>query len=155
VASLSACQVKPGEYRIYKITSLPPVTGADCGADIDPRDYTTFFGAQTIQVFATDADDFFLEYGDAVITGTRSGTDYSFRGELVDVMDPDDDTTVTTTKTLDIALSIKGYKLTGEFVEFNSTVCGGNCDAFNNTQCTISGSFIGAELKDAELERPI
>jgi hypothetical protein len=155
MASLSACQVKPGEYRIYKITALPAQMGADCGVNPDPRDSSTFFGAQTIQIFATDADDYFLEYGDNVLIGSRSGTDYTFEGDAIQVDDPVDGTTVTTTHTLDIAISIKGYKITGDFIDFNSTTCGGNCDGIPTTQCTITGSFFGSELKDVELERGV
>ncbi|PCC72871.1 hypothetical protein SAMN02745121_01989 [Nannocystis exedens] len=155
MATLSACQVKPGEYRIYKITALPTQMGADCGVDIDPRDSTTFFGASTIQIFATDADDYFLEYGEDVLIGSRSGTDYTFAGDEVAVEDPIDGTTVTTQHTLDVAISIKGYKITGEFVDFTSTTCGGNCDGIPTTQCTITGSFFGTEIKDVELERGV
>ncbi|MDC0716879.1 hypothetical protein [Nannocystis bainbridge] len=154
-ASLSACSVKPGEYRIYKITALPQQMGADCGTNPDPRDSTTFFGASTIQIFATDPDDYFLEYGTDVIIGSRSGTDYTFEGDEVLVEDPIDGTTVTTTRSLDVAISIKGYKITADYVSFTSTVCGGNCDGFENAQCTVTGSFFGAELKDVELERPV
>lgn len=155
VASLSACQVKPGEYRIYKITYLPASFGADCGIYPDPRDFTTFFGTETLSVFAVDGDDFFLEYGTDVVNGERSGTGYTFAGDEVIVEDPLDGTTVTATRTLDVQLDIKGYKLTGEFVSFSSQICGGNCDGYNNTQCTITGSFVGTEIKDIELERAI
>ncbi|WAS91981.1 hypothetical protein [Nannocystis punicea] len=155
MASLSACQVKPGEYRIYKITSLPVQMGADCGVNPDPRDSTTFFGAQSIQIFATDADDFFLEYGDAVLIGSRSGTDYTFEGDSVQVDDPIDGTTVTQTRSVDVAIEIKGYKITGQVVDFTSTTCGGNCDGIPTTQCTITGSFFGTEIKDVELERGV
>lgn len=159
MAPLSACQVKPGEYRVYKIAMLPATLGADCGVDVDPRDYTTFFGAGTIQLFATDADDYFLEWSDgtntAVVVGTRSGTDYTFAGDEVIVEDPSDDTTINETRTLDIVLSIQGYKISGDFVSFTSSICGGDCDAFTNTQCTITGSFVGSEIKDVEFERGV
>lgn len=155
VASLSACQVKPGEYRIYKITFLPSVEGADCGTNPDLRDSTTFFAASTIQIFATDADDFFLEYGEDVLIGSRAGTDYTFEGDSVQVDDPGDNTTTTTTKSLDVAISIKGHKITGDFVLFNAQSCGGDCDAFPSYQCTVTGSFFGSEIKDVELERGV
>ncbi|MCY0993891.1 hypothetical protein OV203_42525 [Nannocystis sp. ILAH1] len=155
MASLSACQVKPGEYRIYKITSLPVQEGADCGTNPDLRDSTTFFTAGTLQIFATDADDFFLEYGEDVLIGSRSGTDYTFEGDDVQVDDPGENTTTTTTRSLDVAISIKGYKITGDFVLFTSQSCGGDCDGFPSYQCTVTGSFFGAEIKDVELERGV
>lgn len=155
VASLSACQVKPGEYRIYKIAFLPSQEGADCGTNPDLRDSTTFFTASTIQIFATDADDFFLEYGEAVLIGSRSGTDYTFEGDEVIVEDPGDNTTTTDTHSLDLAISIKGNKITGDFVDFVSRSCGGDCDAFPSFQCTVTGSFFGTEIKDVELERGV
>jgi hypothetical protein len=155
MASLSACQVKPGEYRIYKITGLPEQQGADCGSNPDPRDSTTFFIPGTIQIFATDPDDYFLELGEDVVIGSRSGTDYTFSGEAIQVDDPVDGTTVTTRQTLDVAISIKGYKITGDYVRFTSTQCGGNCDGVENFQCTTTGSFFGSEIKDVELERGV
>src|SRR5690606_32334366 len=92
VPSMSVCHVKPGDYRVYKIAMLPVSYGADCGRDVNPRDVTTFFGVQTIQLFATDADDYFLEMSDGmndtVIVGTRDGTDYHFFGEEYNVDDP-------------------------------------------------------------------
>lgn len=159
MAPLSACQVKPGEYRVYKIAMLPPTAGADCGFDVDPRNYTTFFSTQTIQLFATDGDDYFLEWSDgmnnAVVYGTRSGADYTFEGVEESVLTPTNNTTITETTSLTVALSIQGHKIDGEFVVFNRSVCGGNCDAFNNTQCTLTGSFVGSELKDVEFERGV
>ncbi|MCY1054965.1 hypothetical protein [Nannocystis sp. SCPEA4] len=154
MASLSACQVKPGEYRIYKITQLPEQLGADCGANPDPRDTTTFFGAETIALFATDPDDYFLEFKEWVVIGERSGTDYTFHGETIAVDDPGD-ATVTDTVTLDVAISIKGYKITGDYVVFTSKQCQGDCDPYPASQCTVSGSFFGAEIKDVELERGV
>lgn len=155
LTSLGACQVKPGDYRIYKITFLPATYQADCGVYPDPRDYTTFFGASTIGLFATDTNEFFLEYDVDVITGVRSGTDYTFEADEVIVDDPSDNTTVTRTRALDVALSIKGYKLTGEFVSFTSEICGGACQGYNNVQCTMSGTFVGTEIKDVEFERGV
>lgn len=155
MASLSACQVKPGEYRIYKITFLPAQMGADCGTNPDLRDSTTFFAADTIQIFATDADDYFIEYGEAVLIGSRSGTDYTFEGDSVQVDDPGENTTTTDTHSLDLAISIKGHKITGDFVDFTARSCGGDCDAFPSFQCTVTGSFFGTEIKDVELERGV
>jgi hypothetical protein len=154
-SSLSSCTPAPGQYRIYKVTSLPANPQADCGVEIDIRDSTTFFGAATIAIFATDADDFFLEYGDKVVTGSRDGKDYTFEGVSVQVDDPIDGTTITTTSQLVVKLTIDGRKINGEATSFDSVVCGGTCDAFENTQCTVVGNFFGTEIKDVELEHPI
>jgi hypothetical protein len=153
--SLSSCTPAPGQYRIYKVTSLPANPQADCGVEIDIRDSTTFFAAGTIAIFATDTDDFFIEYGDKVLTGSRDGKDYTFEGVSVQVDDPIDGTTITTTSQWVVNVTIEGRKINGTLTTFDSSVCGGTCDAFENTACTVVGDFFGAEIKDVELEHPI
>lgn len=154
-SSLSACQPKPGEYRIYKVTQLPSVPQADCDIDIDLRDSTTFFGAATLAIFATEADDFFLEFGDSVVLGSRDGKEFKFEGISINVDDPIDGTTVTTTSQLTINLTMNGRQISGDVTTFDSTVCSGNCDGFDDVQCTVLGKFFGTELKDVDLERQI
>lgn len=154
-SSLSSCTPAPGQYRIYKVTSLPARPQADCGYEIDLRDSTTFFSAATIAIFATDGDDFFIEYGDKVLTGSRDGKDYTFEGVSVQVDDPIDGTTITTTSQWVVDLTIDGRKINGTLTTFDSSICSGTCDAFDNTQCTVVGDFFGTELKDVELEHQI
>lgn len=152
-ASLSACQVKPGDYKIYKITYLNPVYGPDCGLVTDLRDSSTFYGSETFAVFATDPETYFLEFRDDVILGDRDGTDYAFAGDSIEV---DGDTTVITqTRKVEVALTIKGRQVTGNYLDFNASGCSGLCDGVPTGQCTITGEFIGTEIKDIELERDI
>lgn len=155
--SLTACQVTPGQYRVYKITELPAVPALDCGVDIDPRDSTKFFSAQTIAIFATEPDDYFLEYGTDVILGTRSGKDYSFFADSVNAEDQgqDGETTITTIRSVKVDLTINGHQINGDYVLFESTTCSGVCDNIEPTACTINGRFFGSEIKDIELERAI
>lgn len=153
--SLSACQPKPGEYRIYKITYLPDVLQADCGVDVDIRDSTTFFASETFAIFATDADDYFLEYGSSVIIGERDGKEFAFQGTSIDVEDIIDGTTVTTTNDVKVDMTMNGRQIDGTATVFASSVCSGNCDMFDNTQCTTVRKFFGTEIKDVELEHPI
>lgn len=158
-ASLSACQVKPGEYRIYKITQLPVVESPDCPGDPDPRDTTTFFGASTFSIFATDPDSYFLEFdpgtGAVVITGSRDAGDYHFIGDSTTVEDQGDVATITSVVDLDVNLTIKGYQITGTAVTFTSTTCNGECGNFENQTCTRTADFFGTEIKDVELEHGV
>lgn len=154
-SSLSACYAKPGDYKIYKITFLPEVQQADCNVEIDIRDSTTFFGAATFAMFATDGDDFFIEYEGQVITGSRDGKEFAFEGVSVNVDDPIDGTTVTVTNSLNVDLTLNGREITGTATGFASTVCSGNCDGIPVGQCTTVRDFFGTEIKDVELEHPI
>lgn len=116
---------------------------------------TTFFDAATIAIFATDTDDFFLEYGEDVVSGTRDGKTYSFEGMSVNVEDPVEGTTVTTTNQLTVELTINNREINGDVTTFTSSTCTGSCEAFEDTQCTVIGTFFGTEIKDVELEHAI
>ncbi|HEY8379282.1 MAG TPA: hypothetical protein VIK91_22465 [Nannocystis sp.] len=152
MASLSACQVKPGEYRIFKITYLDPVFGPDCGP-IDLRDKSTFHHAETVAIFATDPETYYLEFRDDVLLGTRDGSEYSFLGESIEV--EGDTTLVTALRTLQVDFTLKGRKVTGNYRHFEATQCAGNCDGVPVGQCTITAEFYGTEIKDVELERDV
>lgn len=156
--SLSACQVYPGDYRVYRITQLPAVFGVDCPEPIvpDPRDTTTFFSASTIAVFASDADSYFLEFGnDGAMTGARDGSSYNFAGEAVEVEDLSDTTETTTKNSTAVALTIKGKQIYGDFTYVNTFTCSGDCMGIDNTTCTVTGKFFGSEINGVELEYPV
>ena len=154
-STLSACAVQPGDYRIFRVSALAPIIGADCQAQPDARDTSTFFGASTIALFASDADSYFLENGMDVLTGTRDGADYSFEGQSVNVEDVADIATTTDTRTVQIALTIKGKEIAGTMVTVQTFTCSGDCMNIENTSCTTTINFFGSEVNGAELEHPI
>jgi hypothetical protein len=156
--SLSACQVQPGDYRVFRITQLPPAYGADCPDQIvpDARDTTTFFNASTVAMFAVDADSYFIEFGgDGAMTGTRDGSSYNFAGETVNVEDVNDTTSTTTQNSTAVSLTIKGKEISGDFTYVTTFTCDGNCMGIDNTTCTVSGKFFGSEINGVELEYPV
>lgn len=160
MASLSACQVKPGDYRIYKITNLPTIESADCPGDPDIRDVSTFYGASSFAIFATDPETYFLEFDPGIgattlLEGTRDGGDYTFLGDSTSVEDLSDTAIVTDVVDVDVNLTIKGHQISGTVTTFTSTTCNGDCGMFENTTCTRTTEFIGSEIKDVELERPV
>lgn len=153
--SLSACQPAPGDYRVYRVSSLAPIVGIDCENQPDLRDTSTFFNVGSIALFASDADSYFLEFGADAITGSRSGADYTFEGVTVNVEDVADIATTTTTRDLAVSLTIKGREITGTVTEVNTFVCNGTCTGINNSSCTLTTNFFGSEVKDVELEHGI
>jgi hypothetical protein len=155
VASLGACQVKPGEYRVYKVTYVGKVAQADCNIDVDPLDRNTFFTAESFYLFASDPDNYFLEYNGTTMLGERSGKDYSFYGETIDGNDDIDGIVTTSTHTVKVNLTLTGYQVVGDVTDFLSNVCSGNCDGVPTGQCTTTWEFQGTEIKDVELEHGV
>ncbi len=153
--TLSACQVYPGDYRVYRVTSLAPTVGIDCENQPDLRDTSTFFGVATIAMFASDSDSYFLELGADVLTGTRDGGVYSYEGVSVNVDDLGMVATTTTTRTLDVQVTLKNKEIVGTATEVNTVTCTGDCMGFTNTSCTLTTNFFGSEVNGAELEHPI
>lgn len=152
-----ACQPKPGDYRVYKITQLPPQQDEGCPDGVMPEagDSSTFFGVSTLALFASDPDSYFIEFLGTAITGTRDGGDYTFAGDLVDVNDVTDNTNTRLTRTLDISLTIKGKQISGSYVEVEKLVCEGDsavCMAIEGYTCTRTNQFFGAEVNGVELE---
>lgn len=152
-----ACQPKPGDYRVYKITQLTPQQDDGCPGGLlpEPGDDSTFFSVSTLAVFASDVDSFFLEFLGTAVTGTRDGADYTFSGDLVDVNEVTDNTNTRLTRTLDVTLTIKGKQISGSYVEVEKLVCEGDsnvCMAIDGYTCTRTNNFFGSEINDIELE---
>lgn len=162
----TACNVKPGDYRIYRVAFQQEELEANCyAAGFDPNtveDLSSLFDAATIAVFASDNDTYFLEFGADTLTGSRSGNDYSFAGDKVDVeiVNPDPRVKVTTTTHIETDISLKGKELFGAYTRTISTVCsdgkepGDNCGSagFGFSQCTAHGQYFGSWVKDADLD---
>src|SRR5688572_17732691 len=81
-ATTAGCQVKPGEYRIYRL-ALNQIS-QDCNpapeVDLDHTASETYFDLGLIAIYASDADTYFLENGAAALLGSRDGTGYTFTG---------------------------------------------------------------------------
>lgn len=162
----TACAVKPGEYRIYRLASQEVAGVCDPAVEPDP-DYTVtdnFFGATLAAVFASDKDTFFLEYGSEVIAGTRDGSEYTFNGNRDETQqyraDEDGvsrDFSVRRVYDITIKVDLKGKGLTGTAVVTQSTECTGptmDCQlvgAFVST-CTFTSDVFGSEVDDVDIE---
>ncbi|MCA9709870.1 MAG: hypothetical protein KDK70_28785 [Myxococcales bacterium] len=161
-ALLGACQIQPGEYRVYRIANEDSEQSNGCfpstpGPDVT-GDSTTVRVGQTFGIFAADPDTYFLDFEALSLAGVRDGKDYAFNGETVDVMvfGPNNDSTQTVTSILDVDLTISGRQLEGTSVlEVTSECVGMSCPTPANTVCTTTTSFQGSEVKDVELEHSI
>jgi len=161
LATLAAsCQVKPGEYRVYRVANQDTEESNGCypsPPDIDVTgDSTTVRVGQTFAVFAADSETYFLDFENLSLAGNRDGNAYSFNGETVDVT-LQGDSTITMTSILDIDLTIEGRKITGtSTLDVSSTCTGGMaCPDPANTQCITTTKFDGSEMKDVELEHGV
>ncbi|MEM9461997.1 MAG: hypothetical protein AAGF11_48005 [Myxococcota bacterium] len=165
-ALVASCQIKPGEYRVYRVANEDTVESTGCypsdpGEDIT-GDSTTVRVGQTFGIFAADSDVYFLDFEMASLAGSRDGKDYSFSGETVDVMilpDPAGgaESRFTSTSILDVNLTIDGKKISGTSVLEVTTSCtgGAQCPDPANTTCTTTTNFQGSEVKDVELEHGV
>lgn len=161
VAAMSASCITPGQYRIYRIASSSAEQSPGCypsapGVDIT-GDSTTFRTGQTFAVFAADSDIFFLDLEEFSLQGDKSGSDYKFTAESTDVMNLGGDSILTVTTAAVINVEIKGKKVRGTSTFDVRQSCSGgmNCPNPSSTQCITTQSFLGSEVKDAELEHPI
>lgn len=148
-----ACAPKPGDYRVYRVTALAEQADEGCPGGTFPEDgdSSTFFGASTLAIFASDADTYFLEFLGTAITGTREGAEFAFAGDSIDVQDNMAFTT-RLTRTLDVSLEIHGKEITGSYVSVEKLVCEGTCPADIGYTCTKTNEFFGSEVDDVELE---
>lgn len=165
-ALLASCQIKPGEYRVYRVANEDTVESTGC-YPIDPGpaitgDSTTVRVGQTFGIYAADEETYFLDFEMASLAGTRDGKDYSFNGETVDVeilVDPTNqmESTVTSTSILDVDVTIEGKKISGTSVLEVTVNCSGgtSCPDPANTVCTRTTTFQGSEVKDVELEHGV
>lgn len=165
-ATTVGCQVKPGEYRVYRLTYDPVVTRNCSPAEMPNMDHTSMsdlFGTGLIAIYATDADTYFLESGSTASLGTRDGSVYSFHNESTQV---DNWKTVegysrnfTATKVVetDATLELKGKGLSGTVVFFEEQACGGStmdCQIANAVpySCTTESKVYGTEVDDVDIE---
>ena len=163
VTLAASCQIMPGQYRVYRIANEETDSSGGCfpstpGVDIT-GDSTTVRAGQTFAVYAADAETYFLDFEGFSLAGVRDGGDYSFTGEIVDVMllGPMQDSTQTVTTVYDVDLTIAGKKITGSTVEEVRSECSGGMSCPNPASmvCTRTTEFQGAEIKGVELEHGV
>jgi len=157
----AACQIKPGEYRVYRVANEDTIESSGCypsapGVDIT-GDMTTVRAGQTFAIYAADSETYFLDFEMISLAGTRDATDYTFDGETVDVTTIGPDSVQTLTSIVDVDLTIEGKKISGTSVlEVTSSCTGGmSCPTPATSVCTTTTNFEGSELKDVELEHGV
>ena len=162
VGLLGACSpVAPGEYVVYRIS----YAGVD-GGDIDPgctggtvpandrEDESDIRSADTLGVYKA-GDNYYLELGTDVLEGTRSGKTFKFQGEAVnrtyDSEEPGSGFRETQVE-IEITMTVNGSTVTGSTETVTTRSCSGQfCDPTDTSTCEATGTFVGSEIKDAEL----
>jgi hypothetical protein len=165
-ATTAGCQVKPGEYRIYRLAGHE-VSAVCTPADDPDTDHTvtaTYFSPGLIAIYAADADTYFLEGPDGnALLGSRDGTGYTFTGNLtqVDNWKTADgfsrNFTATLTEDTVYDLELKGKGLTGTVTFTQVQQCGGStddCELANAVafSCEYIGEVFGSEVNDVDIE---
>ena len=152
-ATASASCIIPGQYRVYRVAATTTSTTPDCGMMGDPGDSTTFKSGMTFAIYAADTETYYLDLEAESVEGKRSGSKYTFEGETVDVTDGGG-FTLRALRNLEVKAEIKTRKISGTWIEENSTSCTGmGCPAA--TSCIVTVKFEGSEMKDVELEHPV
>ncbi|MCX4240663.1 hypothetical protein [Paraliomyxa miuraensis] len=160
LSAMTATCMTPGQYKIYRVAQAEADQSSGCypsdpGVDVT-GDSTTFRTGLTFAIFAADSDTFFMDIAGVSLEGTQNGSEYSFKGNSVDVMTIAADTTLTVTTDTVVDVEIKGAKISGSAETTITQECSGpGCPMPANSQCITTQDFLGAEVKGAELEYPL
>lgn len=164
-ATTAGCQVKPGEYRVYRLAVNNIATDCNPAPQVDP-DHTissTFFVSGLVALYAADADTYFLENGSGTLLGSRDGTGYTFTGNFTETFNRKTDEgysrNFTTTFTEDTVydLELKGKGLTGTAVVTSVQQCSGSTDdcavaMATVYSCVVTAELFGSEVDDVDIE---
>ena len=159
---LSGCaDIAAGDYTVYRIGSTASESSASClnGVDPDPsvvEDTTDFLGRATFALYRAE-DLYYLDFGNQIMAGTKTGDTYTFNGETVDIDywggadGIDNQETYTNEQTYSFTLG--SHSIVGDFESKTTFACvGPDCIPEDDTNCTRTSTFIGTEVTDAELE---
>ena len=173
---LSACDgVAPGEYVVYRVGFNQASLGADCYADGEipeniANDSSTFLAAGTLIVYRAPDASVYLDNGAVVMAGTDLGKgSMSFSGASIDVEKYEgyggyttyygstyggvDPKTLTTELSTSIQLTLDSKGITGTETTTSKQACQGKgCEDFDTYSCTGTSTFVGTEVKDADIE---
>jgi hypothetical protein len=169
-ATTAGCQVKPGEYRIYRL-ALNQIS-QDCNpapeVDLDHTGSETFFDLGLVAIYASDADTYFLETGAVALLGSRDGTGYTFTGNdtQTDNWKTDEgysrNFTVVATTDVIVDLTLKGKGLTGTATTSQSVTCSGSTEDCQLApgpngnaapfSCVTKAEYFGSEVSDVDIE---
>ena len=173
---LSACDdIAPGEYAVYRVGFNQASLGSDCYADGEipesiANDSSTFLSAGTIILYRAPDGGVYMDNGAVVLNGTDLGKgSFTFAGQSVDVekfegyggyttyygstyggVDPK---TTTATISTSIQVTLDAHGITGTETSSSSQTCSGRgCEDWDEFSCTSTSTFVGTEVKDADIE---
>jgi hypothetical protein len=164
-ATTLGCQVKPGEYRIYRL-AFNPISSECSPAEATNPDHTyenNLFGTGLVAIYAADADTYFLENGMSALLGARDGSDYTFTANetTIDNWKTTEgysrNFTATLTRDSTVNLTLKGKGLNGVFEIVEDQQCGGStmdCQIANAVpkHCEYVTEVFGTEVDDVDIE---
>jgi len=158
--TLAACTtVGNGDYVVYRVALGDTNSSSDCfgedGEDIETRnDESSFLPSQSFALYRV-VDTYYMDFGEFVITGTKTGSQFDFSGDNVDrsYFGADDENEETDTDEINVTFTVSGASISGTYETVTSFTCDGpDCSEGSDFTCTGSSPFFGSEVRDVDLE---
>ena len=153
------CSGGAGEHTFYRLYSPKAKVEAACYPngqipENEKDDTSTILSPSTVLLVRDGADSYSLDTGNQVITGTKSGSSYTFSGTTTNVEATPvgtDKRTLTITTTLSVSMTVDGRTATGTFETDTKSSCSGVCTGFVGTGCKQTNTFTGIQVDQGEV----
>lgn len=153
------CSGGAGDHTFYRLYSPKTKLEAACypNGQIPENikdDTSTMLTPSTVLLVRDGADTYSLDTGSQVISGSKSGSSYTFSGTTTNVeVTPvgAEKRTVTVTTTLSVSMTVDGRTATGTLETDTKTSCSGACTGFTGAGCKQTNTFTGIQVDQGEV----
>lgn len=153
------CSGGAGEHTFYRLYSpkakLEPACFPNGQIPENVKDDTsTMLTPSTVLLVRDGADSYSLDTGSQVISGTKSGSSYTFSGTTTNVeVTPvgAEKRTLTTTTTLSVSMTVDGRTASGTLETDTKSSCSGACTGFVGAGCKQTNTFTGIQVDQGEV----
>lgn len=153
------CSGGAGEHTFYRLYSpkakLEPACFPNGQIPENVKDDTsTMLTPSTVLLVRDGADSYSLDTGSQVISGTKSGSSYTFSGTTTNVeVTPvgAEKRTLTTTTTLSVSMTVDGRTASGTLETDTKSSCSGACAGFVGAGCKQTNTFTGIQVDQGEV----
>ncbi|MBK8212902.1 MAG: hypothetical protein IPK71_04065 [Myxococcales bacterium] len=153
------CSGGAGDHTFYRLYSPKAKLEAACyhNGQIPENikdDTSTMLTPSTVLLVRDGADTYSLDTGSQVISGSKSGSSYTFSGTTTNVeVTPvgAEKRTVTVTTTLSVSMTVDGRTATGTLETDTKTSCSGACTGFTGAGCKQTNTFTGIQVDQGEV----
>ena len=160
--TLAACAtVGDGDYVVYRVGYGETQASDGCfgedGQDIDQaEDESSFLPTESFALYRV-GDNYYMDFGEFSLVGTKTGDQFNFSGEDLDVDffggENGDANRTEDVDELNVRFTVNGRAISGTYESTSSFTCTGpDCFEGDNFTCTGSSPFFGSEVRDVELQ---